>query len=49
MTVPSSRAHDTMRSLLMLRNTWDPRMRGIVRELIRADIRQLRGTAGSRS
>jgi len=46
MTVPNTdRALDTMRTLLMIRNTWDPRLREIVRGLIRAHIHRLRDTA----
>ena len=48
MTIPNTdRTFDAMRTLLMIRNTWDPRMREIVRGLIRANIRRLRGTAWS--
>jgi hypothetical protein len=36
------RARDALRALWVIRNTWAHELRGIVRGLIRSDIRQLR-------
>jgi len=36
------RARDTLRALIRIRNPWSPPFRAIVRNLIHADIRQLR-------
>ena len=33
---------ESLRTLWHMRNTWDPRLRGIVRELLRADFQHLR-------
>jgi hypothetical protein len=38
----SNPLHDTVRTLWLIRNTWDPHWRRIVRQLIRSDIRKLR-------
>ena len=43
MSIPETNpTRDALRSLWIIRNTWDPRMRGIVRGLIRADVERLR-------
>jgi len=43
----SDAARDALRTLWRIRNPWDRRLRLIVRELIRSDIRTIRA-AGSR-
>ncbi len=43
MTISNSDpAQESLRTLWSMRNTWDPRLRSIVRELLRADFRQMR-------
>ena len=41
-TAGSDPARETLRALWRIRNPWDRRLRHIVRELIRSDIRALR-------
>ncbi len=45
MSIPETNpTRDALRSLWIIRNTWDPRMRGIVRSLLRVNVERLRNS-----
>jgi hypothetical protein len=46
MTIPNSDSvNEPLRTLWSIRNTWDSKLRGLVRELLRADLRHLHARA----
>jgi hypothetical protein len=43
MSIPETNpTRDALRSLWIIRHTWDPKMRGIVRGLLRVNVEKLR-------